>query len=119
MPPVMAGIIGIYGLVISVQIATKLEEKSALHTNFVMLGAGLSVGICGLAAGFSIGIIGDAGVRGVGQQPKLYVGMALILVFAEVLGELCRTYLSNRIEDTNDGFRFVWHDHWYHVDEPG
>jgi len=86
MPPVMAGIVAIYGLVVSILIVTKLEEKSALHTNFMMLGAGLSVGISGLAAGFSIGIIGDAGVRGTAQQPKLYVGMILILIFAEVLG---------------------------------
>jgi len=87
MPPIMAGIVAIYGLVISVLIASKLQEKSALHTNFMMLGAGLCVGVCGVAAGFSIGIIGDAGVRGTAQQPKLYVGMVLILIFAEVLGK--------------------------------
>lgn len=52
MPPIMAGLVGIYGLVISVLIVDALEEKSALHTNFLMLGAGLSVGISGLAAGF-------------------------------------------------------------------
>ncbi|OGE52474.1 hypothetical protein PENARI_c010G09437 [Penicillium arizonense] len=28
----------------------------------------------------------DAGVRGTAQQPRLYVGMILILIFAEVLG---------------------------------
>lgn len=82
----MAGIIAIYGLVISVLMLDTLEEKSALHTNFLMLGAGLAAGISGLASGFSIGIIGDAGVRGTAQQPKLFVGMVLILIFAEVLG---------------------------------
>jgi len=46
----------------------------------------LSVGLAGLAAGFAIGIVGDAGVRGTAQQPKLFVGMILILIFAEVLG---------------------------------
>lgn len=35
---------------------------------------------------FAIGIVGDAGVRGTAQQPRLYVGMILILIFAEVLG---------------------------------
>ena len=49
------------------------------------MGAGLSVGLSGLAAGFAIGIVGDAGVRGTAQQPRLYVGMILILIFAEVL----------------------------------
>lgn len=48
------------------------------------LGAGLSVGLSGLAAGFAIGIVGDAGVRGTAQQPRLFVGMILILIFAEV-----------------------------------
>lgn len=44
------------------------------------------MGLAGLAAGFAIGIVGDAGVRGTAQQPKLFVGMILILIFAEVLG---------------------------------
>ena len=58
----------------------------SLYTGFIQLGAGLSVGLAGLAAGFAIGIVGDAGVRGTAQQPKLFVGMILILIFAEVLG---------------------------------
>lgn len=53
---------------------------------FVSLGAGLSVGFSGLAAGFAVGIVGDAGVRGSAQQPRLFVGMILMLIFAEVLG---------------------------------
>ena len=55
-------------------------------SSFLQLGAGLSVGFSGLAAGFAIGIVGDAGVRGTAQQPRLFVGMILILIFAEVLG---------------------------------
>lgn len=82
----MAGIIGIYGLVVSVLISNGLQQQSALFTNFIQLGAGLSVGLAGLAAGFAIGIVGDAGVRGTAQQPRLFVGMILILIFAEVLG---------------------------------
>jgi len=50
------------------------------------MGAGLSVGLAGLAAGFAVGIVGDAGVRGTALQPRLFVGMILILIFAEVLG---------------------------------
>jgi len=37
---------------------------------------------------FAIGIVGDAGVRGTAQQPRLFVGMILILIFAEVLGKI-------------------------------
>ncbi|EAA58102.1 hypothetical protein AN6127.2 [Aspergillus nidulans FGSC A4] len=73
----------IYGLVVSVLIANNLAQTVALYTSLLQLGAGLAVGLCGLAAGFAIGIVGDAGVRGTAQQPRLYVGMILVLIFAE------------------------------------
>lgn len=50
------------------------------------LGAGCTVGLAALASGLAIGIVGNAGVRGTAQQSRLFVGMILILIFAEVLG---------------------------------
>ena len=88
-PVVMAGIVAIYGLVVGALIANGLSSDTStynLFKSFMDLGAGLSVGLSGLAAGYAIGIAGDAGVRGTAQQPKLFVGMILILIFAEVLG---------------------------------
>ncbi|CAG5124104.1 unnamed protein product [Candidula unifasciata] len=85
-PVVMAGIIAIYGLVVAVVITQDINENYTLYKSFLHLGAGLSVGLSGMAAGFAIGIVGDAGVRGTAQQPRLFVGMILILIFAEVLG---------------------------------
>ncbi len=88
-PVVMAGIIAIYGVVVAVLIAGQLKDVAdgyTLFKGFVHLGAGLAVGLSGLAAGYAIGIVGDAGVRGTAQQPRLFVGMILILIFAEVLG---------------------------------
>ncbi|XP_064607665.1 V-type proton ATPase 16 kDa proteolipid subunit c-like [Liolophura sinensis] len=85
-PVVMAGIIAIYGLVVAVLIGNGISKEYQLAKSFYDLGAGLSVGLSGLAAGFAIGIVGDAGVRGTAQQPRLFVGMILILIFAEVLG---------------------------------
>lgn len=85
-PVIMAGILAIYGLVVAVLISGGLEQSTPLFNGFIELGAGLSVGLSGLAAGFAIGIVGDAGVRGTAQQPRLFVGMILILIFAEVLG---------------------------------
>jgi V-type H+-transporting ATPase proteolipid subunit len=85
----MAGIIAIYGLVVAALIANSLNSPKdgyTLYKGFLHLGAGLSVGLSGLAAGFAIGVVGDAGVRGTAQQPRLFVGMILILIFAEVLG---------------------------------
>merc|ERR1712029_1202966 len=69
------------GLVVSVLISNNLGQGTTLFANFIQLGAGLSVGLAGLAAGFAIGIVGDAGVRGTAQQPRLFVGMILILIF--------------------------------------
>lgn len=43
---------------------------------------------------FAIGIVGDAGVRGSAQQPRLFVGMILILIFAEVLGNISFSFIS-------------------------
>jgi V-type H+-transporting ATPase 16kDa proteolipid subunit len=86
MPIVMAGILAIYSLVISVMIANALVIETHIFTGFVHLGAGIAVGMCGLGAGFAIGITGDAGVRASAQQPRMFVGMMLIQIFAEVLG---------------------------------
>merc|ERR1712070_240653 len=59
-PVVMAGIIAIYGVVIAVLISQNISEKMSLYQAFLHLGAGL---------------------RGTAQQPKLFVGMILILIF--------------------------------------
>merc|ERR1712037_971894 len=92
-PVVMAGVLGIYGLIVAVIIQGSIEapadgglSKYSLYTGFAHLSAGLCCGLSGLAAGMAIGIVGDAGVRAVGQQEKLFVGMILILIFAEALG---------------------------------
>jgi len=50
----MAGIIGIYGLVVSVLVANDLSQNLALYTGLIQLGAGLSVGLAGLAAGLVV-----------------------------------------------------------------
>jgi len=85
-PVVMAGVLGIYGLVIAVIISTGIPDTGyCMFGGYAHLASGLSCGLAGLAAGMAIGIVGDAGVRANAQQPKLYVGMILILIFAEAL----------------------------------
>ena len=64
---------------------TSFSDYSA-YSGFAHLAAGLVCGLSGVAAGIAIGIVGDAGVRAVALQPKVYVGMVLILIFAEALG---------------------------------
>lgn len=60
-PVVMAGIIAVYALVIAVLIANNMDPSKnySLFTGFMHLGAGLSVGLSGMAAGYAIGIVGD------------------------------------------------------------
>lgn len=91
-PVVMAGVLGIYGLIVSVILLGAISGTSpsgittySTFSGFAHLAAGLCCGMSGLAAGFAIGIVGDAGVRAVGQQERLFVGMILILIFAEAL----------------------------------
>merc|ERR1712137_1244091 len=58
----------------------------ASFSGYSALAAGLCCGMAGLSAGIAIGIVGDAGVRANARQPKLFVGVILILIFAEALG---------------------------------
>lgn len=87
-PVVMAGIIAIYGLVVSVLISGVLDcsQTYPIAKGYIHFAAGLSVGMCGLASGYAIGKVGDIGVRCTALQPRLFVGMILILIFSEVLG---------------------------------
>lgn len=87
-PVVMSGILAVYGLVVSVLIAGGMapEEQYSLFHGFMHLACGLCVGFAALAAGYAIGIVGDEGVRQLMHQSRLFVGIVLILIFAEVLG---------------------------------
>lgn len=48
-PVVMAGILGIYGVVVSVLLSGGLAMKQTLFSGFVQMAAGLSVGLSCLA----------------------------------------------------------------------
>jgi len=91
-PVVMAGVLGIYGLIIAVIIAnsvTGVDQGRPAYGYFsavAHLGGGLACGLSGLSAGLAIGVVGDCCTRASAEQPKLFVGMVLILIFAEALG---------------------------------
>merc|ERR1711865_444004 len=78
-PVVMAGVLGIYGLIVAVLLASGIKSDDPY-------GYSSYSGFSALSAGFAIGIVGDAGVRANARQPKLFVGIILILIFAEALG---------------------------------
>ena len=85
-PVIMAGILGIYGLIVAVILNQKISDPYSFKDGYKHLASGLSCGLSSLGAGIAIGIGGDAGVRALGQTDKIFVGMMLILIFAEALG---------------------------------
>ena len=85
-PVIMAGILGIYGLIVGVILAQKIGDSYDYKQGYAHLASGLCCGLSSLCAGLAIGIGGDAGVRALGQTDKIFVGMMLILIFGEALG---------------------------------
>ena len=86
-PVIMAGILGIYGLIVAVILLQRVSANNYTpYYGFSHLASGLCCGISSWAAGIAIGIAGDMGARALGQQDKVFVGMMLILIFAEALG---------------------------------
>lgn len=55
------------------------------YSAFLFFGAGISGGVAALSSGYAIGLAGEAGVRAYMQQTRLYIGMVVVLIFAEVL----------------------------------
>ena len=84
-PIIMAGILGIYGLIVSVILNMRIDNNLTFALGYRFLGAGLCCGLSALGAGLAIGIVGDAGVRANAQQEKIFIGMVLILIFAEAV----------------------------------
>ena len=88
-PVVMAGILGIYGLIVAVIINNNIhteDNKYSTFAAFMHLGAGCATGFASLAAGLAIGIVGDTSVRAYAKQEKIFVAMILMLIFGEALG---------------------------------
>merc|ERR1719201_1182726 len=113
-PIIMAGVLGIYGLIVAVLLGSGISGTEAYgyasYSGYSALAAGLCCGMAGLSAGIAIGIVGDAGVRANARQPKLFVGVILILIFAEAPGLygliVALILQSNKLEckDISDNF---------------
>lgn len=114
-PVVMAGLLGIYGLIIAVILQGRVASTDesvviqdayggdaatattttsqpvctgwnySAYYGYRHLAAGLCCGLSSLAAGLCLGVAGDAGVRA-NAQKDIYVGVILILIFGEALG---------------------------------
>lgn len=93
-PVVMAGILGIYGMIVAVIISqkgtsflsvVKKDDSYNFRFGYSHMASGLVCGFSCVAAGYAIGIVGDVGIRANAQQEKLFVGLILILIFGEAL----------------------------------
>ena len=86
-PIIMAGILGLYGLIVGVILSTKAKDENlSLRNGFMYMGAGLCCGFSSLASGLAIGVAGEAGVKAYAQTDNVFVGMILMLIFAEAIG---------------------------------
>lgn len=85
--PIMAGIIGIYGLVFAIVVLDTISSDGYhVAKAYAHFGGGLAVGFTGLSAGMTIGIAGEVGIIAFAKRPELFVGLTLVLIFGEVLG---------------------------------
>ena len=84
-PIIMAGILGIYGLIVAVLMAGKVKDSDPA-AGFRQFSAGICCGFCSLASGLAIGVAGEASVKAYAQTEKFFVGMILIMIFAEAIG---------------------------------
>ena len=91
-PVIMAGVLGIYGLIVAIIILGKIEKPGGngearyeANTGYAHLSAGLCCGLSCLGAGYAIGLTGDAGARAVARVPSLYVPFILVQIFGEAL----------------------------------
>ena len=87
-PIIMAGILGIYGVIVAVLInsAFTSTDWGNYGKGYKIFSGGLCCGLSSLAAGLAIGVAGDAGVRAYAQTDAIFVGMVLIMIFAECIG---------------------------------
>ena len=99
-PVVMAGILGVYGMIVAVILLQKIDTQNyTWQTAYKHMASGLCTGFSQLvrilkhsglwkiqAAGWAIGMVGDVAARSMAFQDRIFVGMLLILIFAEALG---------------------------------
>ena len=86
-PVAMAGVRGIYGLVLSIIIMSGIKPDGgyAQYNGYMHLGAGLCCGAAQFASGIAVGVVGESGTQAVGRQAKLFAPVVLILIFTEAL----------------------------------
>ena len=86
-PVAMAGVRGIYGLVLSIIIMSGIRTDGTYgqYNGYMHLRAGLCCGAAQFASGIAVGVVGEAGTQATVFQSKLFAPLVLILIFTEAL----------------------------------
>lgn len=86
-PVAMAGVRGIYGLVLSIIILASVSSDSARSTysGMSLLSGGLCCGIAQLASGITVGVVGESLTEAIVVRKSLFAPAVLILIFSEAL----------------------------------
>ena len=84
-PIIMAGILGIYGLIVSVLITGHVPGAGP-QEGFKLMFAGMCCGFSALASGLAIGVAGEASLKAYACCSDVFIAMVLIMIFAEAIG---------------------------------
>ncbi|GKT22022.1 putative multi-domain containing protein [Aduncisulcus paluster] len=86
LPVILAGVLGIFGLITSIIIVIKIDDTVYAYKNaYAHLAAGICTGVSSFAAGVAIGNAGEAGSRACAKNERLFTALLLCLVFGEAL----------------------------------
>eukprot|EP01070_Trichotokara_eunicae_P006483 Trichotokara_eunicae@DN5000_c0_g1_i1.p2 len=86
-PIIMAGILGIYGMIVGILISQGMNNLGdySYYAGYGHLTSGMVCGLSAVVSGWAIGVAGEAGIIGYTRQPKLFVTLVLVMIFAEAI----------------------------------
>jgi len=87
-PVAMAGVRGIYGLVLSIIIiASALSARDAYSefSGLAHLCAGICCGMAQFTSGITVGVVGESSTQAIVKHSRLFAPSILILIFSEAL----------------------------------
>merc|ERR1712166_606229 len=89
-PVVMAGILGIYGLIVAVIMITRIKLNGDFgdYQAFKMLAGGLCCGFSCLVSGYAIGLVGEHGVRSFAINEEFYVGLIIAILMSILMSQV-------------------------------
>jgi len=84
----MAGVRGIYGLVLSIIIlasAMSSQEHYSEYSGLLHLCAGMCCGLAQLTSGITVGVVGEGSTQAIVMRSRLFAPSILVLIFSEAL----------------------------------